>query len=119
MSFYADLASLEGVIAAGEYSYRGDRYNYRGQLSEEMARMASIMCRATTMSTHMQSDIICTHINRKDCPFNEAHGWIVRGPLFSVCVMANVFCFVANRPGVLNAVFARMREKLMHVEEMV
>lgn len=119
MSVYADLSLMEGVIAAGEYAWRGDRYNYKGQMTDEMARMASIMCRATTLSTHMQSDILCTNINSKDCPFNESHGWIVRGPEFSVCVMANIFCFVKNQPGVLNKVFARMRDRLMDVEEMV
>lgn len=119
MSVYADLAQLDGVIAAGEYSWRGDRYNFKGKLSEEMARMASIMCRATTLSTHMQADILCTNTDSKDCPFSEAHGWIVRGPQFSVCVMANVFCFVMNNPGVLNTVFARMRSTLMDAEELV
>jgi roadblock/LC7 domain-containing protein len=119
MSVYADLASMDGVIAAGEYAWRGDRYHFKGQLSEEMARMASIMCRATTLSTHMQADILCTNIDSRDCPFSESHGWIVRGPQFSVCVMANVFCFVANRPGTLNAVFAHMRRTLMDAQEMV
>ena len=38
----------------GEYSYRGDRFTFKGQISDEMARMAAIMCRATTMSEHMQ-----------------------------------------------------------------
>lgn len=119
MSVYADLVLMDGVIAAGEYSYRGDRYHYKGQLSEEMARMASIMCRATTMSTHMQADILCTNFDSQDCPFEESHGWIVRGPQFSVCVMANVFCFVANQPQLLNRVFAQMRDRLMDVEEMI
>ncbi len=119
MSVYADLALMEGVIAAGEYAWRGDRYNYKGELSDEMARMASIMCRATTLSTHMQADILCTNIDSKDCPFSESHGWMVRGPQFTVCVMANTFCFVVNQPGVLNAVFARMRRSLMNVREMV
>jgi hypothetical protein len=36
-----------------------------------------------------------------------------------VCVMANVFCFVVNQSGVLNKVFARMRDRLMDVEDMV
>lgn len=119
MSIYADLAHIDGVIAAGEYSWRGDRFSYKGRLDDEMARMASIMCRATTLSTHMQADILCTNIDSKDCPFSESHGWIVRGPQFSVCVMANVFCFVVNQPGVLNDVFARMRRTLMHAQEMV
>ena len=119
MRIYTDLALMDGVVAAGEYSWRGDRYSYRGQLNDEMARMASIMCRATTLSTHMQSDILCTNLSSKDCPFTESHGWIVRGPEFSVCGMANVFCFVQNQPDVLNKVFAFMREQLMDAEELV
>ena len=119
MRVYADLALIDGVIAAGEYSWRGDRYSYKGQLTDEMARMASIMCRATTLSTHMQSDIICTNAGGRHCPFGEVHGWVVRGPQFSVCVMANVFCFVSNQPGVLDRVFAYMREQLAGVEELV
>ena len=34
MSVYSELAGIQGVIAAGEYAYRGDRYNYKGQLSD-------------------------------------------------------------------------------------
>ena len=117
MSVFSELAAMDGVIAAGEYAYRGDRYNYKGQLTDEMARMASIMCRATTMSTHMQSDILCA--NSENCPFESSHGWMVRGPEFTVCVMANVFCFIRNESGVMNSVFAHMRERLMHVREMV
>jgi len=117
MSVYADLALMPGVIAAGEYAYRGDRYNYKGRLTDEMARMASIMCRATTLGAHMQVDILCA--NTDNCPFDPAHGWVVRGPDFSVCVIANVFCFVENGPGVLNSVLKRMRDRLAGAGEMV
>ena len=117
MSVYAELADLPGVIAAGEYAYRGDRYNYKGQLSDEMARMASIMCRATTMATHMQADILSgvsdsTH-------FTPAHGWVVRGPGFTVCVVANVFCFLHNEAGSVNQVMAHMQKRLADVEELI
>ena len=47
MSLVAELAAMEGVFAAGEYAYRGDRYSYQGHITDEHARMASIMCRAT------------------------------------------------------------------------
>ncbi len=117
MSLYAELAELPGVIAAGEYAYRGDRYNYKGQLDEEMARMASIMCRATTMATHMQTEIMCA--NNPDCPFNTTHGWVVRGPRVSVCVVANVFCFIQNQDGLLNTVMGKMRARLAGEHEMV
>ncbi len=117
MSVYSELAGMQGVIAAGEYAYRGDRYNYKGQLSDEMARMASIMCRATTMGTHMQVGILCA--NSKNCPFDPAHGWAVRGPEFTVCVVANVFCFLRNEAGLFNRVMRHMQDRLANVEEMV
>jgi roadblock/LC7 domain-containing protein len=117
MSVYSELAGIEGVIAAGEYAYRGDRYNFKGQLSDEMARMASIMCRATTMSTHMQSEILCA--NSDNCPFDPAHGWVVRGPQFTVCVVANVFCFIQNESGTLNRIMRMMQERLADAHEMV
>ena len=58
MSLIHELTQLPGVLAAGEYAYRGDRFSYEGQLSEELARMASVMCRSTTMALHMQVDML-------------------------------------------------------------
>jgi roadblock/LC7 domain-containing protein len=110
MSITAELANLPGVIAAGEYSYRGDRYSYKGEISSEMARMASIMCRATTMSEHMQVEMLeqaCP-----DCGSSPPQGWIVRGPAFTVCNIANVFCFVDNAAAGLNEIVALMRQRL-------
>ncbi len=115
MSLIAELADQAGVVAAGEYSYRGDRFSYKGQLSEELARMASIMCRATTMGVHMQTDIMASF--RKDSGVAPARGWAVRGPQLTVCVIANVFCFVRNEPGALNRVMKLMRERLADAAE--
>lgn len=110
MSIITDLAALEGVFAAGEYSYRGDRFSYKGSISEEHARMASIMCRATTMGVHMQTDIMAgVHPDSGGAP---AGGWVVRGPKFTVCAMANVFCFLDNDTASLNAVMGLLRARL-------
>ena len=105
-----DLSEQSGVIAVGEYSYRGDRFSVKGQLSDDMARMASIMCRATTMSEHMQAGILASFC--PDCGFAPPRGWIVRGPHFTVCNVANVFCFIDNTSSSLNAVIAIMRKHL-------
>lgn len=110
MSILSELAGLPGVIAVGEYSYRGDRFSYKGQLDEEQARMASIMCRATTMSVHMQAEILDAFC--QDCGIVPGKGWVVRGPKNSVCVYANVFCFLDNAASSLNQVMSVMREKL-------
>jgi roadblock/LC7 domain-containing protein len=108
MSIIMELAATPGVIAAGEYSYRGDRFSFQGQLDEEKARMASIMCRATTMAVHMQTNILKSLA--ADCGCAPARGWIVRGQQFSVCVIANVFCFIDNSAASLNDIMAFMRE---------
>lgn len=106
----AELLGQPGVIAAGEYSYRGDRFSYRGQIDDEMARMAAIMCRATTMSEHMQMGMLEQFC--PDCGGWPPQGWIVRGPMFTVCNVANVFAFLDNEKASLNGVMALMRERL-------
>ena len=110
MSIIAELAMTPGVIAAGEYSYRGDRFSYEGNLDEEKARMASIMCRATTMAVHMQIDMLKSlNADRGSAP---ARGWVVKGEQFTVCVIANVFCFVDNTSASLNEVMEYMRDNV-------
>ncbi|MDH5446082.1 MAG: DUF2173 family protein [Gammaproteobacteria bacterium] len=110
MTIINELAGINGVIAAGEYSYRGDRFSYQGQLDEEKARMASIMCRATTMAVHMQTDMMKS-LNA-DCGCAPSRGWVVRGAQFSVCVIANVFCFIDNNATSLNEIIKLMRDKV-------
>lgn len=105
-----ELAGIPGVIAAGEYSYRGDRFSFKGQLTDEMARMASIMCRATTMSVHMQAGIMESFC--RECGASPPRGWVVRGPTFTVCNVANVFCFMDSVNGSLNKVLSLMQDKL-------
>lgn len=73
MSILSELVDLPGVIAAGEYSYRGDRSSFKGDLTEETARQASIMCRAATMSVHMQGEILWQFHPR--CGLSPARGW--------------------------------------------
>jgi roadblock/LC7 domain-containing protein len=110
MSVAAELASFPGVVAAGEYSYRGDRFSYKGQMNDDMARMAAIMCRATTMSEHMQMGMLKSFC--PDCASEPPKGWIVRGPGFTVCNVANVFCFLDNSAASVNEVMALMMQRL-------
>ena len=113
MSIVTDLLAKPGVIAAGEYAYRGDRFSYRGALSEDHARMASIMCRATTMSVNMEASMLesLEPLNG----FMPPRGWLVHGPKYSVCVIANVFCLLDNSKGSINEVVGFMRQTLGNV----
>jgi roadblock/LC7 domain-containing protein len=111
MSIVSDLVELPGVISAGEYSYRGDRFSFKGHMGEEQARQASIMCRATTMSVRMQTDILSSFC-KDDCGLSPSKGWVVKGPQFTVCAVANIFCFLDESQGSLNEVIGLMREQL-------
>lgn len=106
----SELINQPGVIAAGEYSYRGDRFKFKGQINDDMARMAAIMCRATSMSEHMQVGML-EHFC-PDCGSSPPQGWIVRGPAFTVCNIANVFAFLQNESGSLNHIMALMKKRL-------
>jgi roadblock/LC7 domain-containing protein len=113
MSIVAELLTKPGVIVAGEYAYRGDRFFYKGALKEKHARMASVMCRATTMSTHMEGDMIAAF-----CPqsgIQPVRGWVMSGPEHTVCVVANVFCLIDNKKGSLNTIIGFMRQALANV----
>lgn len=113
MGILSELTDMPGVICAGEYSYRGDRFTYKGQIDDEQARQASIMCRATTMSVSMQAGMLGAFC--KDCGFDPGKGWIVKGPQLTVCVIANVFCFINEADGSLNQVLGHMRQALADV----
>ncbi len=110
MSTITYLLAQPGVIAAGEYAYRGDRFSYRGALTEDYARMASIMCRATTMGVNMEGAML--ESARSGNGLHPARGWLVRGPGHTVCVMANVFCLIDNATVSLNDIVGFMRQAL-------
>ena len=112
MSIVNELSMKPGVITAGEYAYRGDRFSYKRGLTEEHARMASIMCRATTMSVNMEGGMIASLWPQSG--LQPVHGWVVKGPRNTVCVVANVFCFIDNEKASLNKILDFMRRALVN-----
>ena len=115
MHIVKQLMAIPGVIAAGEYAYRGDRFSYQGALTDEFARMASILCRANTLSVNMQSEILDSF--SENCGFRPVQGWIVRGAQVTVCAVGNYFSFIENRDELLNDVMTIMRAKVGDVQD--
>jgi roadblock/LC7 domain-containing protein len=115
MHIVKQLMAIPGVIAAGEYAYRGDRFSYEGALTDEFARMASILCRANTLSVNMQSEIFDSF--SENCGCRPVQGWIVRGNKMSICAVANYFAFIENRDELLNDVMTIMRAKVGDVQD--
>ncbi len=115
MHIVKQLMAIPGVIAAGEYAYRGDRFSYQGALTDEFARMASILCRANTLSVNMQAEIFDTFAEH--CGLRPVQGWIVRGDKVTVCAVGNYFSFIENREELLNDVMTIMRAKVGDVQD--
>jgi roadblock/LC7 domain-containing protein len=109
------LMVIPGVIAAGEYAYRGDRFSYQGALTDELARMASIMCRANTLMVNMQAEIFDSFA--ENCGCRPVQGWIVRGNKLTVCSVGNYFAFLDSRDELLNDVMTIMRAKVGDVQD--
>ncbi len=115
MHIVKQLMAIPGVIAAGEYAYRGDRFSYQGALTDEFARMASILCRANTLSVNMQCEILDSF--SENCGCRPTQGWIVRGAQLTVCAVGNYFSIIENRDDLLNDVMTIMRAKVGDVQD--
>lgn len=115
MHIVKQLMVIPGVIAAGEFAYRGDRFSYQGALTDEFARMASILCRANTLNVNMQSEIFDSFA--ENCGCRPVQGWITHGKLMTVCVVSNYFCFIENRTELLNDVITIMRAKVGDIQD--
>lgn len=100
------LLSIPGVIAAGEFSNRGEGFTHVGLLDPQQARMASIMCNANNLAIHMQAKILTSLVEGGG--FTPIQGWMVRGSCFTVCVVAQRFCFLEQETSSINQVFALM-----------
>ncbi|MDO9219489.1 MAG: DUF2173 family protein [Thiobacillus sp.] len=115
MNIVKQLMAIPGVIAAGEFAFRGDRFSYEGALTDEFARMASILCRANTLAINMQTEIIDSFA--EGCGCRPVQGWIARGNLITICAVGNYFAFVENRDELLNDVMTIMRAKVGDIRD--
>ncbi len=113
VSLINELMNRPGVRAVGEYAFRGDRFSHRGGLSEEHARVASIMCRATTLAMTMQADMIAEVTAGQT--ILPVRGWMMRTDRHTICVVANVFCLMDNGEGDVDAILATMQAALADV----
>ncbi len=107
MSLFAELLSIPGVIAVGEFSHRGELVTHAGLLDAQQARMAAVMCSANSLAIQMQAGMLDALVKRDD--LLPVQGWIVQGGHFTVCVVGQRFCFLEQDTASLNQVVAVMQ----------
>ncbi len=102
------LISIKGVFAAGEFNPDGTLVAYEGDITEEEAAMAAAMCAANNAMAKMQTDGYTAFSGQEWTPL---HGWVLTGPIYSVCVVGNVGVFVKNDEVSFNEVFGALLSK--------
>ncbi len=101
------LMSIKGVWAPGEFSPDGKLLAYKGNITEEHAAMAAMMCAANNLMAKMQAQGYTALSGQEWTPL---HGWAVSGPKYSVCIMGNVGVFINNDEVSFNEVFKALKE---------
>ncbi|MGM0690558.1 MAG: DUF2173 family protein [Pseudomonadota bacterium] len=118
MSLVSDLMDQPGVVAAGDFAYRGDQsYHHEGDLSAAETRLVSSLCRANAAAVRMEGDMLAMFSRvcqpgAGGCGFEPTKGWAMHGKSRSVCVISNVYCVIDNERGSLGSVLRMMRDRL-------
>lgn len=118
MSLVSHLMELPGVIAAGDFAYRGGHYyHHEGDLSENETRLVATLCRANTAAVRMEGDMMSMFSTVcepgvEGCGFEPFDGWVVHGVSKSICVMSNVYCVLDNQRASISQVLRTLRERL-------
>ena len=103
-----ELMSLNGATAAGEFTPTGELAAYKGNLSEEHAKMVAMMCAANTLMGKMEAESFSQHTGMNWSPLK---GWAVSAGDYSVCVMGNTGVFVETEKADFNEIFKTLSEQ--------
>ncbi|MBN2873192.1 MAG: DUF2173 family protein [Halothiobacillaceae bacterium] len=118
MSLVNDLMGQPGVLAAGDFAFRGDQYyQHKGNLSDAETRLITTLCRANSASVRMEGDMLSMFSRvcqpgAGGCGFEPTKGWVMHGKTRSICVISNVYCVLDNQQASLTKVLRLLRENL-------
>jgi roadblock/LC7 domain-containing protein len=96
------VMGLNGAVAAGEFTPEGELVAYKGDLTEDIARLIARMCAANTLMGTTQAESFTRISGMKWMPF---HGWAVAAGDYSVCVMGHIGVFVETTKADFNDIF--------------
>jgi roadblock/LC7 domain-containing protein len=102
------VMGLKGAVAAGEFTPGGDLVTYKGELTEDIAKMVARMCAANTLMGTTQAESFTRISGMKWTPF---HGWAVAAGDYSVCVMGHIGIFVETARADFNDIFKVLGEE--------
>lgn len=102
------LMGLSGAVSAGEFTSGGELVSYKGELTEENAKMIARLCAANTLMGTTQAESFTRISGMNWTPF---HGWAVAAGDYSVCVMGHIGVFVETAKADFNDTFTVLSEE--------
>lgn len=102
------LLELPGVLGAATFSNKGELDSYRGQISQEHARMAAHMCSSNSIMVQMQSRMFGDYSGNP--AWKSYQGWTMLGPELGVVVVGDTMCFLDRKEASLNQVIAALEQ---------
>ena len=102
------LLELPGVRGAVTFTHKGEMDSYRGQISQDHARMAAHMCASNSAMVQMQARLFGDYSGQPE--WKGYQGWTMLGPELGVVVVGDTMCFLDRKEASLNQVVAALEK---------
>jgi len=99
-----EVLKLPGVVGAAKFTPKGELESYKGEISEDDARMAAHMCASNSVVVHMQARLFGEYSRQPE--WNSYRGWAMLGPEMGVMVVGDTLCFLNRKEASLNDLMA-------------
>ncbi|MFP4615945.1 MAG: DUF2173 family protein [Thiohalorhabdus sp.] len=97
-----EVLNVPGVLGVVTFSPKGELNDYKGDISEDQARMAAHMCFSNSSLMQMQGRLFADYSRQPE--WKNFEGWAMFGPELGVYVKGNTACFLNREEASLNQV---------------
>ena len=101
-----EVLKLPGIIGAAKYTPKGELESYKGDISEDDARMAAHMCASNSVVMQMQARLFAEYSQQPE--WSSYQGWVMMGPKAGVMVVGDTLCFVDAQKASINDLLAAL-----------
>ena len=108
MAYLDRLMGLYGAVSAGVYTPGGELVSYKGDLTEDVAKLVAKMCAANTLMGTTEAESFTRISGMNWTPF---HGWAVSAGDYSICVMGHIGVFVKTAQADFNDIYKVLSEE--------
>jgi roadblock/LC7 domain-containing protein len=101
-----EVLKLPGILGAAKFTPKGELESYKGEISEDDARMAAHMCASNSVVMQMQARLFAEYSQQPE--WNSYQGWVMMGPEMGVMVVGDTLCIVNSQQASINDLMAAL-----------